>query len=72
MSIAEKLSEVPANRVICRTCNWINSQSETDQAAIKQAAENPAWSVEALVRVLKEDGLPTSASAFRHHIAQGH
>jgi hypothetical protein len=24
------------------------------------------------VRVLKEDGLPTSASAFRHHIAQGH
>jgi hypothetical protein len=40
--------------------------------AIKQAAENPAWSIEALVRVLKEDGLPTSASAFRHHVAQGH
>jgi flavin-binding protein dodecin len=72
MSISEKLSQAPAKKVTCKTCNWISTQSESDKAAIQGAIDNPAWSIEALVRVLQEDGLTAGVSAFRAHVVQGH
>lgn len=72
MSLVTILSNKPAKKVQCLTCDWLSGQSAEDVAAIKAAIANPDWSTSELWRVLCDAGYVGSQPAFRSHVVAGH
>jgi hypothetical protein len=72
-----KLSDILSNspQVInrrCRSCDWLEELPEGDYDAIREALASKRWPIQPLYRLLREQGLSVSESAFREHIEKRH
>ncbi|RIQ90418.1 hypothetical protein D2E40_27005 [Mycobacteroides abscessus] len=69
MSIREQLAEAAKPKQRCTCCSWVATQSADDRKAIEEwVAEGK--SIEALVRVLRNEGLPVGPIQFRRHVRE--
>lgn len=72
MSLADKFAQLPNKKVRCLACDWLNTRSTDDIEAIKTVVNDPNWTVAAIWKVLRQEGLTASQSSFRLHITNGH
>lgn len=72
--LSDLLAAGPASskRFGCLVCDWLAEQSQEDRDAIDVALSSNQWSVQALYRVLRDQGLRTSDNTFRGHLDKQH
>lgn len=70
MSIRDQLTELAQTKDRCSCCVWLARRSDDDRAAVDEWLTDPSRSVQALVNVLRAEGLPVRVQQFRRHVRE--
>lgn len=67
MSLAKDLAVVPPKAVRCITCAALDSLESKDRQALKQAIDNPMFSIRVIIEVCAKNGVTVTKHGIYKH-----